>query len=121
MNSFIVFVIIYHCHYPNHRLPPTLLPNLLPTDRSRHLVQHLFDQRLTKINREGSVSLPELVTDHERAGTKIGYLIHHAIHTYPKIEILTRSSSGDVDIPVILTGLFGSSRILMAVYNETGK
>ena len=84
-------------------------------------MQHHFDQRLTKINREGSVLLPELVTDHEEAGTKIGYLIQHAIHTYPEIEILTRSSSGDVDIPVILTGLFGSSRISMAVYNETGK
>ena len=74
-------------------------------------MQHHFDQRLTKINRERSFSLPEFVTDHEEAGTKIGYLIHHA----------TRSSSSDVDIPVILTGLFGSSRISMAVYNETGK
>ena len=84
-------------------------------------MQHHFDQRLTKINREGSVSSPEIVTDPEEAGTKIGYLIQHAVHTYLEIEILTRSSSGDLDIPVILTGSIGSSSISMAVYNETGK
>lgn len=84
-------------------------------------MQNHFDQRLTEIDREGTFSLPELVTDHQVTGTKIDYRIQHATHTYPKIEILTRSSSGDVDIPVILTGLFGSSRISMAVYKETGK
>ena len=74
-------------------------------------MQNHFDQRLTEIDREGTFLLPELVTDHQVTGTKIDYRIQHAIHTYPKIEILTCSSSGDPDIPVILTGLFGSSRI----------
>ena len=81
-------------------------------------MQNHFDQRLTEIDREGTFSLPELVTDHQVTGTKIDYRIQHATHTYPKIEILTRSSSGDVDIPVILTGFFGSSRISMAVYKK---
>ena len=73
----------YHGDYPNHHLTSTLLPNLLPTDSSRHFVHHHFDQRLTKINKKGIILLPEIVTDHEEAGTKFFYPIQHAIHTYP--------------------------------------
>ena len=71
----------YHCHYPNHHLTPTLLLNLLPADSSRRFVQNNFDQRLTEIDREGTFSLPELVTDHQVTGTKIDYRIQHATHT----------------------------------------
>ena len=76
MYSSIVFVIIDITVYPIHHLTATLLPNLLPADSSRNFVQNHFDQRLTEIDREGTFSLPELVTDHQVTGTKIDYRIH---------------------------------------------
>ena len=75
-----------------------------------------------KITQEGSVSIPQLETNHEEADSKIAYLIQHAIIAYPNImEILVRSCSGDVDIPVILIGLFGSSSKNVILDNGTGK
>ena len=62
-----------------------------------------------KITGECATQIPDLVTNHEEADTKIAYLIQHAMSAYQNIEIIVRSCSGDVDIPVILTGLFGSS------------
>ena len=61
-------------------------------------------------------------TDHEEADTKIAHLIQHAISGGTAIsEICVRSSSGDIDIPVILVGLFGTSETIIKVDNGTGK
>ena len=67
------------------------------------------------------IGIPELDTNHEEADTKIAYLIVHAINNYSGAQIVVRSRSGDVDIPVILTGLFGSSTTRIIVDNGTGK
>ena len=60
-----------------------------------------------KITRNGSSVVPELLTNNEEAHTKVVYLAQHAIDTYSSIETVIRSHSGDVDIPVVLTGAFG--------------
>ena len=55
------------------------------------------------ITSEGASRMESLETDHEEADTKISYLIKHAIDSYPNLTAVSiRSSSGDVDIPVIL-------------------
>ena len=74
-----------------------------------------------RITKDCSALVPELKTNHEEADTKIAYLIQHAIEIYSPVEILIRSRSGDVDIPVILTGIFGSSTTPIIVDNGTGK
>ena len=75
-----------------------------------------------KVTEDGASELEELRTDHEEADTKIAYLIQHAADTHDNIgEICVRSSSGDIDIPVILLGLFGHQRIPITVDNGTGK
>ena len=75
-----------------------------------------------KITEEGAMDVEELRTDHEEADTKIAYLIQHAIDTHENIDdICVRSSSGDIDIPVILLGLFGHRDIPITVDNGTGK
>ena len=61
-----------------------------------------------------------LSTNHEEADT-IAYLAQHAIDTYSPIEIVIGSGSGDTDIPVILTGIFGSTSTPIVVDNGTGK
>ena len=67
--------------------------------------------------------MESLETDHEEADTKISYLIKHAIDSYPdSIPVYIRSSSGDVDIPMILLGSFGShSSTNITLDNGTGK
>ena len=72
----------YHCDYTNHHLTSTLLPNLLPTDSSRHFVQHHFDQRLAKINRKGIILLPEIITDHEERGWYKIFLSYSACNSH---------------------------------------
>ena len=75
-----------------------------------------------KVTVDVASELEELRTDHEEADTKIAYLIQHAANTHDNIgEICVRSSSGDIDIPVILLGLFGQQRIPITVDNKTGK
>ena len=46
-------------------------------------------------------------TDHEEADTKIAYLIQHAVRSSNGQEIIcvVRSSSGDIDIPIISLGM----------------
>ena len=74
-----------------------------------------------KITQYASTLIPELSTNHEEADTKVAYLAQHAIDTYSPIEIVIRSRSGDVDIPVILTAAFGSTSTPIVVDNGTGK
>ena len=49
-------------------------------------------------------TIEELRTNHEEVDTKISYLLHHAVQTNNNEETVcvVRSSSGDIDIPVIL-------------------
>ena len=62
-----------------------------------------------KITNKGASHIESLDTDHEEADTKIAYLIKHAVDSYPDLKgVIIRSSSGDIDIPVILLGSFGS-------------
>ena len=62
-----------------------------------------------KITRVGATRLDSIETDYEEADTKISYLIKHAIDSYTDLKgVIIRSSSGDIDIPVILLGSFGS-------------
>ena len=60
-----------------------------------------------KISNSGSVDVEELETDHEEADTKISYLIQHAARSSNGQQIIcvVRSSSGDIDIPIILLGM----------------
>ena len=75
-----------------------------------------------RITDEDVREVEELRTDHEEADTKIAYLIQHAIDTHENIvDICVRSSSGDVDIPIILLGIFGCRDIPITVDNGTGK
>ena len=76
-----------------------------------------------KMTNESVIRIEALDTDHDEADSKVSYLIRHAIDTYPDIrEVCIRSSSGDVDIPVILIGSFGSyTSTTILVDNGTGK
>ena len=67
-------------------------------------------------------TVEELRTNHEEADTKICHLLHHAVQSDNNEEkvCVVRSSSGDIDIPVIL--LANEMPDLSAyVYNGTGK
>ena len=57
-----------------------------------------------KIGREEVAPVHELQTNHEEADTKISYLLHHALRQNNGQETVSvvRSSSGDIDIPIIL-------------------
>ena len=59
-----------------------------------------------KITSLSSVIVRELETDHEEADTKIAYLIKHAAQSNNLPTVCgVRSSSGDIDIPIILLGM----------------
>ena len=74
-----------------------------------------------KITNQGASRIRSL--DTEEADTKISYFIKHAIDSYPDLKgVCIRSSSGDVDIPVILLGSFGSyANSSIILDNGTGK
>ena len=65
--------------------------------------------------------VPELETDHEEADTKIAYLVQHALRENGDHTVcLVRSSSGDIDIPVILIAMDFADRTIL-IDNGTGK
>ena len=66
-------------------------------------------------------TIEELRTNHE-ADTKICYLLHHAVQSNKNEETVcvVRSSSGDIDIPVILLAN-EMPNLLVYVDNGTGK
>ena len=56
--------------------------------------------------------------DHEEADTKIAYLLQHTVKCRPEEQqfvFIIHSSSGDVDIPVILLGI-QTSYIYIYIY-----
>ena len=67
-------------------------------------------------------TVEELRTNHEEADTKICYLLHHAVQSNNNEETVcvVRSSSGDIDIPVILLAN-GMPNLLVYVDNGAGK
>ena len=99
----------------------TLIKNreLMIDDRTIYFARGTSCMKITK---EGATEMDDLKTDHEEADTKIAHLIQHAINSGTAVgEICVRSSSGDIDIPVILVGLFGTSETVIKVDNGTGK
>ena len=76
-----------------------------------------------KITEHGSSRVEELETDHEEAGTKIAYLIQHAVRNSDgqSIACAVRSSSDDVDIPIILLGMESISNAEIYIDNGSGK
>ena len=65
-----------------------------------------------KFTRHGSTEIEDLEIDHE--DTKIVYLLQHAVKCRTEeqqIVFVVSSSSGDIDIPVILLGIETSDNI----------
>ena len=60
-----------------------------------------------KITEHGSFRVEELETDHKEADTKIACLVQHAVRNSDgqSIACVVRSSSSNVDIPIILLGM----------------
>ena len=75
----------------------------------------------TKITFDSFEMIMELETNHEEADTKIAYLTQHALMNNDVNEVCVRSSSGDIDILVIMIGIFGCSNNYIVVDNGTGK
>ena len=65
--------------------------------------------------------VPELNTDHEAADTKIAYLVQHTLRENGDNTLcVVRSSSGDIDIPVILVAADLADRRIF-IDNDTGR
>ena len=90
----------------------------MDADRIAYFAQ---GQKCLKITQTDAQQIEALQTDHEEADSKIAYLAHHATTTNNNNEIKVRSSSGDIDIPVILTGTLGTCETRLLVDNGTGK
>ena len=94
--------------------------------------KHLFGERIvyfarsskcTMITQNGSTNISDLETDHEEADTKIAYLIQHAVrdNEAQRMVCTVRSSSGDIDIPVILLGMDTNDNVDIFIDNGSGK
>ena len=65
--------------------------------------------------------VPELNTNHEEADTKIAYLVQHALRENGDNTLcIVRSSSGDIDIPVISVAADLADRRIF-IYNGTSR
>ena len=75
--------------------------------------------KCTKITCNESISAPELDTNHEEADTKVCYLLNHASqgNTNQESTCLLRSSSGDIDIPIIL---LANEQRNLRIFMDTG-
>ena len=75
-----------------------------------------------RITNESAVDMPMLKTNHEEADTKIAYLTQHALDNIEELsQVWVRSTSGDIDITIILVGVFGHSGTKIFIDNGTGK
>ena len=73
-----------------------------------------------KISREEVAHVHELETNHEEADTKMCYLLHHAQRQ--NNGAVVRSSSGDIDFPIILLeNEIDNLRVFIFINNGTGK
>ena len=76
----------------------------------------------TRITNEGADDVFSLQTNHEEADTKIAYLTQHALDNIEELDhVCVRSSSGDIDITIILVGVFGNCATKIFIDNGTGK
>ena len=77
----------------------------------------------TMITRTTTVDVEDLATDHEEADTKIAYLKQDAANTNDGKDIVcvVRSSTGDIDIPIILLGIELERNVHVYIGNGTGK
>ena len=67
------------------------------------------------------VELPNLLSNHMEADTKICYLLHHALRMNDREKtVVMRSSSEDIDIPIILLAI-GLDNLYAFIDNGTGK
>ena len=75
-----------------------------------------------KISSEGVIQVQEFNTNHEEADTKICYLLQHAPRMNNGLEkvCIGRSSSGDVDIPIILLAN-EAEKLHVFIHNGAGK
>ena len=89
----------------------------------QHVVYFARGNACLKITEHGSSRVEELGTDHEEADTKIAYLIQHAVRNSDgqSIACVVRSSSSDVDIPIILLGMESISNVEIYIDNGSGK
>ena len=95
---------------PDIRIPPdfkNFLNNGTNKERLLELTEHVWKGEAAALgNRVVYLveTIEELRTNHEEADTKICYLLHHAVQSNNNEETVcvVRSSSGDIDIPVIL-------------------
>ena len=78
-------------------------------------------KQCTKITFDSFEMIMELETNHEEADTKIAYLTQHALMNNDVNEVCVRSSSGDINILVIMIGIFGCSNNYIVVDKGTGK
>ena len=75
-----------------------------------------------RISSHGSEEVESLKSNHEEADTKVAYLTQHALDNIAELShVCVRSSSGDIDITVILVGAFGKSEKQIFIDNGTGK
>ena len=73
-----------------------------------------------RISGEGVTEVESLRTNHEEADTKIAYLTQHALENTPELNhVCVRSSSGDIDITVILVAAFGQIQNQIFIDNGT--
>ena len=75
------------------------------------------------ITRTATVDVDDSATDHEEADTKIAYRIQHAASTNHDKDIVyvVRSNSGDIDTPIILSGIELERNVHVYIDNGTGK
>ena len=75
-----------------------------------------------RITGDGVEEVASLRTNHEEADTKVAYLTQHALDNIEEVNhVCIRSSSGDIDITIILVGEFGKSENEIIIDNGTGK
>ena len=75
-----------------------------------------------KISIEGIIQVQDLNTNHEEADTKICYILHHAppMNNGQETVCIGRSSSEDVDIPIILLAN-EAEKLHVFIHNGAGK
>ena len=75
-----------------------------------------------RITNEGIEEIESLKTNHEEADTKVAYLTQHTLDNTEELDhVCVRSSSGDIDITIILVEAFGKSKTQIFIDNGTGK
>ena len=87
----------------------------------RHTIYFARGSSCIKIANGVSEPVPQLNTNHEEADTKMAYLVQHVLRENGANKLcIVRSSSGDIDIPVILVAADLADRRIF-IDNGTGR